>query len=72
MLKYYNLKNLLIIFWVLLLLSINSNADFLPKIFNPQYSFNLEYIINLLNLIRFFLHYIIFFFFNLFNFNKFK
>lgn len=62
MLKYYNLKNLLIVFWTLLLLSINTNADFLSKIFNTQYSFNLEYIINSLNLIRFFIPFLIFFF----------
>ena len=62
MLKHYNLKNLIIIFWTLLLLSINSNADFLSKIFNTQYGFNLEYIINSLNLIRFFIPFLIFFF----------
>ena len=73
MLKHYNLKNLIIIFWTLLLLSINTNADFLSKIFNTQYGFNLEYIINSLNLIRFFLPFVIFFFLIyliLLNFNK--
>ena len=62
MLKQYNLKNLLIVFWTLLLLSINTNADFLSKIFNTQYGLNLEYIINSLNLIRFFIPFLIFFF----------
>ena len=62
MYRIFNLKNLLLFCWTSLLISINSNSTLLFNIFNSPYNFDLEYIINIFNLTRFFFPFLIFFF----------
>jgi len=62
MYRLFNLKNLLLICWGALLISINSNNELIFNIINNPSNFDLKYIISIFNVARFFFPFLIFFF----------